>query len=89
MRPVTTQKIAVPAPGWLEALVAAAEAAPRVGMCASRMRLAAQPDRLEDYHAAQRKCLAVENELWILQLQDQHARPPQGGSGTSPLGILP
>ena len=37
---------AVAHPGWLEALVAAAEARPRVGMCASEVRLAGS-DRLD------------------------------------------
>jgi len=42
----TLNNDAVPAPDWLAALVAAAEADPRVGMCASRMVFAARPDRL-------------------------------------------
>jgi GT2 family glycosyltransferase len=43
----TLNNDAVAAPGWLAALVAAADAEPAVGMCASRMVLAAQPDRLD------------------------------------------
>jgi GT2 family glycosyltransferase len=43
----TLNNDAVPAPGWLAALVAAADAEPAVGMCASRMVLAARPDRLD------------------------------------------
>jgi GT2 family glycosyltransferase len=42
----TLNNDAVPAAGWLAALVAAAEADPAVGMCASRMVFAARPDRL-------------------------------------------
>jgi GT2 family glycosyltransferase len=42
----TLNNDAMPAPGWLEALVAAAEADPRVGMCASQMVFAARPDLL-------------------------------------------
>ena len=38
---------AYPSAGWLAALVEAAEADPRVGMCASRIVLAASPDKLD------------------------------------------
>jgi len=43
----TLNNDAVPAPGWLAALVAAADADPTIGMCASQMVLAARPDRLD------------------------------------------
>jgi GT2 family glycosyltransferase len=43
----TLNNDAVPAPGWLAALVAAADADPAVGMCASRMVQAARPERLD------------------------------------------
>jgi GT2 family glycosyltransferase len=36
---ITLNDDAVPCPGWLAALVAAAESDPRVGMCASQVRL--------------------------------------------------
>jgi GT2 family glycosyltransferase len=42
----TLNNDAVPAPGWLAALVAAAETDPRIGMCASRMVFAQRPDVL-------------------------------------------
>jgi GT2 family glycosyltransferase len=42
----TLNNDAAPAPGWLAALVAAAEADPAVGMVASRMVFAARPDVL-------------------------------------------
>ena len=42
----TLNNDAVPRPGWLAALVQAAEADPGVGMCASRMVFAARPERL-------------------------------------------
>jgi GT2 family glycosyltransferase len=42
----TLNNDAVPAPGWLAALVAAAEVDAGVGMCASRMVFAARPDVL-------------------------------------------
>ena len=42
----TLNNDAVPAAGWLAALVAAADADPAVGMFASRMVFAARPDRL-------------------------------------------
>jgi GT2 family glycosyltransferase len=43
----TLNNDAVPAPGWLAALVAAADADPAVGMCASQMVLAARPAQLD------------------------------------------
>ncbi len=42
---ITLNDDAVPCPGWLAALVAAAESDPRVGMCASQVRL--DPDALD------------------------------------------
>lgn len=39
---ITLNDDAIPCPGWLEALVAAAESDSRVGMCASQVRLAGQ-----------------------------------------------
>lgn len=38
---------AYPAPKWLEALIAACDADQHVGMCASQIRLASEPDRLD------------------------------------------
>jgi len=38
---------AYPSPDWLEALVAACDADERVGMCASQIRLASEPGRLD------------------------------------------
>jgi GT2 family glycosyltransferase len=43
----TLNNDALPGPDWLGALVTAAEADPRVGMCASRMVLASRPDTLD------------------------------------------
>jgi GT2 family glycosyltransferase len=43
----TLNNDAVPAPGWLAALVEAVEADPRVGMCASQMVLADRPGVLD------------------------------------------
>jgi len=43
----TLNNDAVPAPGWLAALVAAADADPAVGMCASRLVQAARPGQLD------------------------------------------
>lgn len=42
----TLNNDAAPAAGWLAALVAAADADPTVGMCASQMVFAARPDRI-------------------------------------------
>lgn len=45
--------------------------------------LAGQPGKLDEYHAAQRKVLGVENELWIMDLQDQRAKPSPGTQSSS------